>query len=87
MPDKLPDLEALLTDLSKERAELDTAIEQMIADMAEVPTEKRSTNDWAPDGTLTKQFLDLTNRQAELEAEIVTVSRKIMAAKKPVLPH
>jgi len=87
MPNKLADLEALLTDLSKERAELDTTIEQMIANMAEVPTDKRSTNDWAPDGALTKQFFDLTNRQAELDAEIVGVSRAITAAKKPLLPH
>ena len=87
MPNKLADLEAQLFDLNKERAELDMAIEQMIANMAEVPNEKRSTNDWAPDGALTKQFLDMTNRQAELEAEIVTVSRAITAAKKPILPH
>jgi hypothetical protein len=87
MPNKLADLEALFTDLNKERAELDTAIEEMMADMADLPPERRSTNDWAPDGALTKQFLDLTNRQAELEAEIVAVSGKITAAKKPVLPH
>jgi hypothetical protein len=87
MPDKLADLEAQLTGLSKERTELDAAIEELMADMADLPPERRSTNDWAPDGALTKQFLDMTNRQAELEAEIVTVSWAITAAKKPVLPH
>ena len=87
MPKKLANLEVLFADLSKERAELDTAIEQMMANMAEVPPEKRSTSDWASNGALTKQFLDLTNRQAQLEAEIVAVSRAITAAKKPVLPH
>lgn len=74
MPNKLADLEARLTDPSKARAEMDTTIEQMIANMAEVPIDKRSTNDWAPDGALTKQFFDLTNRQAELDAEIVAVT-------------
>jgi hypothetical protein len=44
-------------------------------------------SDWAFDGALTKQFLDLTNRQAELETEIEAVSRAITAVKKPVLPH
>jgi len=87
MPNKLADLEALLADLSKERAEIDTAIGQMMANMAEVPPEKRSSGDWAPDGALTKQFLDLTNRQAEVEAEIIAVYRAITAAKKPVLPN
>jgi hypothetical protein len=87
MPNKLADLEAQLFDLNKERAELDMAIEEMMADMAALPTERRSASDWASDGALTKQFLDMTNRQAELEAEIVTVSRAITAAKKPVLPH
>jgi hypothetical protein len=63
---------------------LGTAIEEMMADMSDLLPKKRSTNDWAPDGALTKHFLDLTNRQAE--AEIVTVSWAITAAKKPVLP-
>jgi hypothetical protein len=87
MPNKLADLDVLLNDLIKERAELDTAIEQMMANMAEVPPEKRSSGDWAPDGALTKQFLDLTNRQAVLEAEIIAVYGAITAAKKRVLPH
>ena len=87
MPNKPADLEALLADLSKERADLDRAIGQMMANMAEVPPEKRSSGDWAPDGALTKQFLDLTNRQAEVEAEIIAVYGAITAAKKPVLRH
>ena len=86
MPNKLADLEAQLFDLNKERAELDMAIEEM-ADMADLPTERRSASDWVSNGALTKQFLDLTNRQAELEAKIATISREIAAAKKPVLPH
>ncbi len=53
MPKQLADLEAQLTDLSKERTELDAAIEEMMANMSEVPPEKRSTGDWASDGALT----------------------------------
>jgi hypothetical protein len=87
MPNQLADLEAQLTDLSKERTELDMAIEEMMADMADLPPERRSASDWASNGALTKQFLDLTNRQAGLEAEIVAVSWAITATKKPVLPH
>ena len=87
MPNKLADLEAQLFDLNKERAELDTPIEEMMADMADLPPERRSTNDWAPDGALTKQFLDMTNRQAKLEVQIVAVSWAITAAKMPKLPH
>jgi hypothetical protein len=41
----------------------------------------------APDGALTKQFWDLTNRQAGLEDEIVSLSLAIAAAKMPKLPH
>lgn len=84
---KLAELEGLVADLNRERSELDVTIENMMANMADVPPERRSSSDWSSDGTLTKQFLDATNRQAELEAEIVTISRAIAAAKKPVLPH
>jgi len=87
MSNKAVDLEALLADLNQERAELDTGIEEMIADMATVPPERRSTSDWAPDGVLTRQFLDVTNRHAEVEKQIVAVSREIMAAKKPLRPN
>jgi hypothetical protein len=74
-------------DLNEERTELDATIEQTIASMAEVPPERRSAGAWASHGALTKQFLDLTDRQAELKIEIEAVSRAITAPKKPVLPH
>lgn len=80
MASKLEDMKARLADLSSERAQLDTAIEEMIANMAEVPPEQRSANDWAPDGALTRKYLELTNRQAEVETEIVALGRAIVAA-------
>ncbi len=50
MADKLDDMKLRLAELMSERAQLDAAIEEMIADMAELPPEQRSASDWAPDG-------------------------------------
>ena len=87
MPKKRANLEPLLADLSQERDALDAAIESMMADMAQVPPEQRSSSDWASDGARTRQFLDLTNRQAEVEREIVALSQEILVATKPTLPN
>jgi hypothetical protein len=83
MANKLDDMKARLAALSSERTQLDTAIEEMIANMAEVPTEQHSASDWAPDGALTRKYLELTNRQAEVETEIVALGRPIVAADEP----
>ena len=76
-------MKARLAALSGERTQLDTAIEEMIANMAQVPPELRSASDWAPDGALTRKYLELTNRQAEVEIEIVALGRAIVAADEP----
>lgn len=86
MPKKSSGLE-LLAELNRERDELDAAIETMIADMADAAPEARKTGDWAPNGALTRRYLELTNRQAEVEQEIVDLSRAITAAAKPTLPN
>jgi hypothetical protein len=78
MTTKLDDMKVQLAALSAERDVLDTAIEEMIASMAEVPAEQRNVGDWSPNGPMTKKYLDLTNRQAEVEAEIVDLGRAIM---------
>lgn len=83
MSKKPTELETLLADLSQERAELDAAIEEMIADMAEAPPEQRKTGDWAPEGALTRKYLELTNRQAEVEKDIIDLTRQIAADGKP----
>jgi len=80
MASKLDDMKARLGELTSERAQLDTAIEEMIANMAEVPPEQRSANDWAPDGALTRKYLELTQRQAAVETEIIDLGRAIVAA-------
>ena len=84
---KKPDELALLAELNRERDDLDAAIEEMIAAMAAAPEDERKTGDWAPDGSLTRQYLDLANRQAELERDIADLSRAITAAVKPTLPN
>ena len=80
MANKLDDMRARLAELSSERAQLDTAIEDMIADMAETPPEQRSAGDWAPNGALTRKYLALTKRQAAVETEIVDLGRAIVEA-------
>ena len=77
MAGQLNDMKARLAELSELRGKLDTAIEEMIGDMAEVAPEQRSAGDWAPNGPKTRKYLELTNNQAEIEAEIVELSRAI----------
>ena len=87
MTKKIADLEAQLSDLMGERTDLDAAIEGLIADMAEAPPEARTTGDWAPNGALTRKYLELTNRQAAVESDIIDLSRQIAADGKPALPN
>ena len=77
----------LLAELNRERDVLDETIEAMIADMADAPPEVRRSGDWAADGALTRKYLELANRQAELEKEIADLSRIITASAKPTLPN
>jgi hypothetical protein len=83
MATKIDDMKVQLAALSTERDVLDSAIEEMIASMAEVPAEQRKVGDWSPNGAMTKKYLDLTNRQAEVEAEIVDLGRAIMESDEP----
>ena len=86
MANKLDEMKALLADLSSERAQLDAAIEEMIASMAELAPEQRSASDWAPDGASTKKYLELTERQAAVEAEIIELGRAIVEIDEPASP-
>jgi hypothetical protein len=74
---KPEELKALLAQLTDERTRLDAAIEEMITDMAQVPPEQRATGPWARDGASTRKYLELTTRQADVESEIVDLSRAI----------
>jgi transposase len=86
MANKLDEMKALLADLSSERAQLDAAIEEMIASLAELAPEQRSASDWAPDGASTKKYLELTERQAAVEAEIIELGRAIVETDEPASP-
>lgn len=77
----------LLAELNRERDALDETIEGMIADMADAAPEDRRSGEWAPDGAMTRKYLEMANRQAELEREIADLSRAITAATKPTLPN
>jgi inhibitor of KinA sporulation pathway (predicted exonuclease) len=83
MANKLDDMKVRLAELSIERAQLDTAIEEMIADLAELPPERRSANNWAPDGASTRKYLELTERQAAVETEIFDLNRAIVETDEP----
>jgi hypothetical protein len=83
MAPKLDDMKVQLAALSAERDVLDSAIEEMIANMAEVPADQRKVGEWSPNGAMTKKYLTLTNRQAEVEAEIVDLGRAIMESDEP----
>jgi hypothetical protein len=84
MAKRLEDMKAKLAALSGERSQLDTAIEEMIANMAEVPAEQRAAGDWGPNGGSTKKYLELTKRQAAVEAEIIDLGRAIVETDEPV---
>jgi len=83
MTKNIATLEVKLSALMQERDELDGAIETMIADMADAAPEQRKSGDWAPDGVLTLRYLELTNRQGEVEQDIIDLSRELAARGKP----
>jgi hypothetical protein len=58
----------------------------MIASVAELAPEQRSASDWAPDGASTKKYLELTERQAAVEAEIIELGRAIVEIDEPASP-
>ena len=50
---------------------------------SKLPADQRKVGDWSPNGAMTKKYLALTNRQAEVEAEIVDLGRAIMESDEP----
>ena len=83
MANKLDDMKTRLADLSGERGKLETAVEEMIADMAELPPEQRSASEWGPNGASTKKYLQLTERLADVESEIIDLGRAIVESDEP----
>ena len=83
MANKLDDMKARLAELSNERDKREIAVEEMIADMAELPPEQRAASEWGPDGVSTKKYLKLTERLAEVEADIIDLGRAIVESDEP----
>ena len=71
---------ALLKELERESEETQSEIDGLMAEMERVPAEQRSDREWGPDGTQTRRFLELSERQDELAAEMKRVSRAIETA-------
>ena len=83
MAEKIEDVTRRLSALGDEREKLEAAIENMIADIAEVPVDQRATGAWASNGESTQRYLTLTDRLAEVEAEIIELGRVVSAADAP----
>ena len=83
MANKLDDMKARLAELSSERDDLETAVEEMIAAMAELPPEQRAASEWGPAGVSTKKYLKLTGRLADVESEIIDLGRAIVESDEP----
>ncbi len=80
MSKKSEERAARFTALSTERDELESAIEGMIADMAETPEAARKTGAWAADGASTKRYLEITERLSDVEQELVDLTRDMAAS-------
>ena len=72
---------ALLKELEQENQEVETAIDDLMDEMERMPPEQRSAGEWGPSGTRTRRFIELSERQNEIAAEIKLVSAAIEAAK------
>jgi hypothetical protein len=80
MAEKPEDMQTRLAQLTNERERLDAAIEDMIVSMAQVPEAERAGGPWARDGASTRKYLELTTRQAEVEAEIIKLGRALASS-------
>jgi hypothetical protein len=69
--------------LRHSRIKLETAVEEMIASMAELPPEQRAASDWGPDGASTRKYLELPERLAQVETDIIDLGRAIVEADEP----
>ena len=74
---------ALLAELEREQQEVEARLDALMAEMENVQPELRSAGEWGPSGTQTKRFLELSERQNEIAAEIKLVSAAIASATPP----
>ena len=74
---------ALLKALEEESQRIETDIDGLMVEMELVPPEQRSAGEWGPNGTQTRRFLELSERQNEIAAEIKLVTAAIASATPP----
>ena len=72
---------ALLKELEQEYQQIETAIADLMDEMERIPPEQRAAGEWGPSGTRTKRFIEMSERQNEIAAEIKLVSAAIESAK------
>ena len=70
----------LLKQLEQENQDLEAQIDKLMGEMERVPPEQRSAGEWGPSGTLTRRFIELSERQNEIAAEIKLVAAAIASA-------
>jgi hypothetical protein len=73
----------LLKELQQEDQDVQERLDALMAELEGVQPELRSAGEWGPDGTLTRRFMELSERQNEIAAEIKLVSAAIESAKPP----
>jgi hypothetical protein len=71
---------ALLKELQQEDRDVQERLDRLMAELENVQPELRSAGEWGPDGTLTRRFIELSERQNEIAAEIKLVSAAIESA-------
>jgi hypothetical protein len=78
---------ALLRELEQEGRKVESALDELMIEMERVPPDRRSAGEWGPAGTQTRRFIELSERQNEIAAEIKLVSAAIEAAKPAGRPN
>jgi len=74
---------ALLKDLEDENESVQSEIDDLMTEMARVPAGQRSEAEWGQNGTSTRRFIELSERQAELAEEIKLVTQALGKEKPP----
>ncbi len=72
---------ALLRELEQEGRDVEAALDELMIEMERMPPEQRSAGEWGSSGTQTLRFIELSERQNEIAAEIKLVSAAIESAK------
>lgn len=67
----------LLKQLERENDEAQNELDHLMGELERVPAEQRPASEWGPNGIRTKRFLELSERQNEIAAEMKKLSKAI----------